>query len=213
MRTEDLIDSLAADTRRVAPHAAERRIVAGLLLGGGATLALVVMMLGLRADLPGAMMTEPFLAKWAYTLSLSIIAVLAVLDAARPETTRLRRLWLVAAPVLLLAIAATTELVNAPASHWPAMIRGISWQECSMRVGLLALPIFGGLIWAFRRLAPTRLASAGAAAGLAAGGFGATLYGLHCPEVSMVFVLTWYSLGIATSAAIGALIGPRLLRW
>jgi hypothetical protein len=78
---------------------------------------------------------------------------------------------------------------------------------------LLAIPIFVGLLWSFRRLAPTRLRAAGAAAGLAAGAFSATIYCLHCPEVSAVFVLTWYSLGIVLASALGALVGPRLLRW
>ena len=32
-------------------------------------------------------------------------------------------------------------------------------------------------------------------------------------EVSAIFVLTWYSLGILLAAGIGALLGPRLLRW
>ena len=41
-----------------------------------------------------------------------------------------------------------------------------------------------------------RTRAAGAAAGLAAGAFAATVYCLHCPEVSAIFVLTWYSLGI-----------------
>ena len=28
-----------------------------------------------------------------------------------------------------------------------------------------------------------------------------------------LFVLTWYSLGIALATGLGALVGPRLLRW
>ena len=52
-----------------------------------------------------------------------------------------------------------------------------------------------------------------AAAGLAAGAFAATVYCMHCPEVSAIFVLTWYSLGILLAASLGALLGPRLLRW
>jgi hypothetical protein len=78
---------------------------------------------------------------------------------------------------------------------------------------LLSLPILGGLLWALRRLAPTRLALAGGTAGLAAGAWAACLYCLHCPETSAVFVLTWYSLGIALATGLGALLGPRLLRW
>ena len=77
----------------------------------------------------------------------------------------------------------------------------------------LALPIFAGLLWSFRRLAPTRLRLTGATAGLAAGAWAATLYCLHCPESSALFVLTWYTLGMGLAAIAGALLGPRLLRW
>ena len=77
----------------------------------------------------------------------------------------------------------------------------------------LAAPLFLGLLWSFRRLAPTRLRAAGAAAGLSAGACAAAVYCLHCPEASAIFVLTWYSLGIALAGALGALLGPRLLRW
>ena len=49
--------------------------------------------------------------------------------------------------------------------------------------------------------------SAGAAAGLSAGAFAATVYCLHCPEVSAIFVLTWYSFGILLAAGIGSLLG------
>ena len=78
---------------------------------------------------------------------------------------------------------------------------------------LLSAPIFAGLLWSFRRLAPTRLRAAGAAAGFTAGAWAATLYCLHCPEVSAIFVLTWYTFGIGLAAGVGALLGPRLLHW
>ncbi len=32
-------------------------------------------------------------------------------------------------------------------------------------------------------------------------------------EMSAAFVVTWYSLGVAGCVTIGALTGPRLLRW
>ena len=57
---------------------------------------------------------------------------------------------------------------------------------CPWLVLMLSMPIFGGLLWSFRRLAPTRLRAAEAAAGA----WATTLYCLHCPEVSAVFVLT-----------------------
>ena len=105
------------------------------------------------------------------------------------------------------------EMAQAPRSQWLAMWLGHSWKVCSTLVFVLSVPIFAGLLWSFRRLAPTRLRLAGATAGLAAGGWAAMLYCLHCPEVSAIFVLTWYTLGIGMACALVALLGPRLLRW
>ena len=64
-----------------------------------------------------------------------------------------------------------------------------------------------------RRFAPTRPTAAGLAVGLAGGGLGATVYGLHCQESTAAFLATWYVLGMAAVGAIGALLGRRLLRW
>ena len=118
-----------------------------------------------------------------------------------------------AVPVLGMTLIAGLELANTPSGRWLAMWLGDSWTICSRNVFLLALPIFAGLLWSFRRLAPTRLALAGTSAGIAAGAWGATLYCLHCPETSALFVLTWYTLGILGAALVGRVLGPRLLRW
>jgi hypothetical protein len=54
---------------------------------------------------------------------------------------------------------------------------------------------------------------AGLAAGVFAGSLAALGYALACPEVSITFVAIWYSLGIALAGALGAFLGPRVLRW
>ena len=46
-----------------------------------------------------------------------------------------------------------------------------------------------------------------------AGGAGAAVYALHCPELDAPFLAVWYVLGILMPVAAGALLGPRLLRW
>ena len=75
------------------------------------------------------------------------------------------------------------------------------------------MPVFAAMVWWLRGLAPTRLRLAGAAAGFAAGTTAALVYTLHCPEIEPPFLAVWYVLGMAIPAALGASLGPRLLRW
>jgi hypothetical protein len=61
--------------------------------------------------------------------------------------------------------------------------------------------------------APSNLGVTGFIAGIAAGASGAWVYSWFCTENGLPFVTLWYSLGILLTGAIGALLGPRLLRW
>lgn len=213
MKTEDLINSLARDLKPVSRYALGWRIGSGLLLGAVLTVFLIDRILGFRPDLWLAMQGAAFWMKWIYTISLGACATAATLKLARPNSGSLAWLWIALVPVLGLAVISVNELAHTPSGEWLAMWLGASWKLCSGLVFMFSIPIFGGLLWAFRRMAPTRLRAAGATAGLTAGAWSATLYCLHCPEVSAIFVLTWYSLGIALAAGLGALLGPRLLRW
>lgn len=213
MKTDDLIKSLSKNVPAVRRGAVGRRIGAGILAGALVTIVLVVAGLGIRPDLGLAMRGYSFWMKWIYTASLGVGALVMVARLARPDAVRLRWLWVIAVPVVLLAMIGGTEMAHVPPGDWLAMWLGQSWKVCPWIVLALSAPIFVGLLWSFRRLAPTRLRAAGAAAGLASGAWAATLYCLHCPEVSAIFVLTWYTLGIALAAAAGAVLGPRLLRW
>ena len=196
MNTDDLILRLARDTRPVRRGAVWRRIAIGVAIGGMVAALLTAIGMGMRPDLGVAMQGPAFWIKWGYTLSLSAVALAVTAQLARPDTGRVRGLWLIAVPVMLLACLGFLELARTPPSAWLTMWLGQSWKTCPWRVLSLSAPIF-----------------AGAAAGLSAGAFAATVYCLHCPEVSAIFVLTWYSLGILLATLLGALLGPRLLRW
>lgn len=210
---ECLVASLSADLCAVPRHAATRRILTGLGLGLLVTGAALGLGLGIRRDLMTAMQGGGFWMKALYAATLGALGLIATLRLARPDCGPQRKLWLLLLPLVLLSIMAVLELLHTPRALWLDMWLGHSWKVCAGVVLLLSLPILGGLLWALRRLAPTRLALAGGTAGLAAGAWAACLYCLHCPETSAVFVLTWYSLGIALATGLGALLGPRLLRW
>lgn len=93
----------------------------------------------------------------------------------------------------------------------PRSLQGSMWLMCLLKIVLLSVPVFAGVLWAFRQLAPTRLRLAGLLAGLTAGSAAATIYALYCPETTATFLVS--SLGILAIGLIGALSGPRLLRW
>jgi len=213
MITDVLIRSLAADIRPVPRHAVGRRLAVGIAGGAIVTVGVIILGFGIRPDIALAMRGYSFWMKWAYTISLAIGALVMAGRLALPETVRRRRLWLPTIPMTLLALLAGLEMAHAPPADWLTMWLGQSWMKCPWLVLMLSAPIFIGLLWSFRRLAPTRLRAAGTSAGFASGACAATLYCLHCPEVSALFILTWYTLGIGLAAAIGALVGPRRLRW
>ncbi|MEO8407393.1 MAG: DUF1109 domain-containing protein, partial [Oxalobacteraceae bacterium] len=87
---------------------------------------------------------------------------------------------------------------------------GSTWATCPFNIAMLSIPAFIGIFWAMKGLAPTRLALAGASAGLLAGAVGAFAYAFHCPEMTAPFLGIWYLAGMTIPALVGALLGPRL---
>jgi len=212
MRTADLIELLARDTRTIPPGVVNRKLWAALAAGGAVTLAIVALGLHCQPLLVAAQ--QPwFWMKAAYTGLLTVTGAIMVRRLSVPGAT-------VGAPPIvaglviagMIALGAAQMLGAAPAGR-VALWLGHSWKVCSPLILLLAIPIYACLIAVVRSLAPTRPAVTGAAAGFAASALAATVYGLHCPEQAAAFVVTWYTLGIAAATALGALAGRRLLRW
>jgi hypothetical protein len=213
MDTDALIEALARDTAPVPRHAAPLRLGLSLAAGMAVTLVVIAATFGFRPDLDLAMAGSMFWMKLSYTGSLALIAIVALLSLIRPEARPPRWLWLLSVPVALLGLVSAHELAAMPQDDWLLVWLGQTWRICSMLIVLFALPVAAALVFFARQFAPTRLRATGAVIGLASGALSATLYSLHCPEAGASFVLTWYSLGIVAATAIGAGLGPRLLRW
>jgi hypothetical protein len=212
MDTDALIEALARDTVPVPRQAAERRLATGIGAGALVTLLLVIGALGVRPDLSQAAVGPVFWGKASYSLSLALVGFVLLVQLARPDTPRIRWGLAVLAPVGICLGFVVAELLAAPSGERAGLVGNPPWY-CVPLILTLAAPVFAGLVWAFRRLAPTRLRGAGAAAGLVSGGAASTIYGLYCQQVSPTAVFTRYTLAIALAAAAGAWLGPRLLRW
>ena len=213
MMTEDLIARLSSDLRPARKGAVGRRLALALAVGLAVSLVGVLLSLRLRPDYPQALSSRMFWMKLAYAGAYATVGVFCVERLARPAGAAGSRLRWLAAPALAIGLIAVLQLARAPAAQVRHLVMGNSAMVCPWFIAATSAPLLIALIWAVRGLAPTRLRLAGALVGLTAGAFGAMIYCLHCPEVGAPFVAIWYSLGILVPCVIGALAGPRLLRW
>lgn len=213
MRTDDLIDQLAANPRPVPGGAVQRRFLGVAVAGALAALVLVLAWLHVRADLAEAMTGRMFWMKATYTALLALAGFWALERLARPDGVPRRALTFGAAVLVVFIVAGLTQgLLTHPEQRMP-MLRGHSWTVCAVNILALSLPGLAATLLALRRMAPTRPALTGFAAGAFAGGVAATIYGLHCAESTMVFVGVWYTLGVLGVGALGAVAGRWALRW
>jgi len=213
MRTDDLVTMLAAGAGAVQPNQAGRRYVTAIGWGALGAALLMATLLGVRPDLAAAILLPMFWVKVAFVACLAAASLLAALRLSRPG---LRLAWVpgaLTAPVLAIWLLAAVVLTRADAAQRVGLFFGDTWNSCPFLVAMLSAPVFVAVVWAMKGLAPTRLRLAGAAAGLLSGAVGALVYCLHCPELDAPFIGIWYLLGMLIPTAVGALLGPRLLRW
>lgn len=211
--TDELIDRLSAELKPTAARDLEKRILLAIALGLVGTLLMGPIVLDLLVGRPfgGAWGSPMFWGKLAYTIGLGLLGLVAVPALSRPDAHRVWPFW-AAGAVILLALAA--GIAGWMQADWamPVLMGGTAL-VCPWLIILTAAPLLMVLLTAMRRFAPASPTLAGFGAGLLAGGFGAAAYAFYCGETSMMFMAVWYSLGIALTALLGALIGRYLLRW
>lgn len=211
MKTEQLVRALVAD------RSARRRPISAVLvlalgLGGAVSLVLFVVDLGVRADIEAA------LATWRFDLKIGMVLLALVLafglcrESARPDASA-SPAWRLLPLASLAFVAVAGELLTVPRATWGSRLIGTNSLVCLSAIPVLSIGPLAAVLAILRQAAPASPAVAGAAAGLLATGFGATLYAFHCFDDSPLFVVTWYSLASIPIVLLGALVGHRLLRW
>jgi len=213
MRTDELIAVLAGSAAPTPPGRARRRLLLACLIGAAGAAALVFGVLGFRHDYALQMRTAPFWMKPAYTAWFAVGAFMLVDRMGRPGAKATTgRLVLIAAFAAIAILAAINLALTAPDGRMHALM-GRSSLLCPIAIVISAIPAMAAVMIALRGMAPTNLARAGMAAGLLAGGVGASVYALWCRESTAAFVAVWYTLGIVACGGVGALLGPLVLRW
>ncbi|MWA18043.1 DUF1109 domain-containing protein [Burkholderia pseudomallei] len=213
MKTNDFIDMLAAGVTPVERGVPARRLGSALAVAAVGAVLLMTIAFGVRPDLSAVMRTPIFWAKLAFPICVAAGAIMATVRLARPGATVGAGRLVVGVGIAAVWIAGLYAVATAAFGARLAVVLGQTWRVCPFNIVLLSAPGFVAMFVAIRGLAPTRLRTAGAAAGLAASAIATIAYCFHCPEMSPAFWGVWYLLGMALPAALGALVAPIWLRW
>jgi hypothetical protein len=213
MNTQDLVARLAQGASPVEHNAVARRLNRALMHGFAGSTALLIALYGVRSDMPELILTTMFWIRLAFPLAIIAAAMQLAERLSRPGA-RLRLAWFAAAlPIAAMLLAAGSIVLATPPGYRLELMLGTTWRTTTANIVLLSLPSLATMLLAMKQLAPTRLALAGAGAGLLAGAQGLLVYSLYCSEMVVPFWGVWYVLAIVVTTACGAAVAPRCLRW
>lgn len=207
--TDDLIRSLASTAgtqqRGASPQAA-------LAVAGAASLTCALLLVfstfGIRQDFADMAVRMPFAFKIAYSGALVAGASVVALYAATPGASA-TALYALSPAVLLLACGVIFDPTGFPIMGRTDTAVAI----CVGRILFLSLPAMMLTFVFMGRSAPTQPLFAGAVVGMLSGSVGALAYALACRNDGTAFVAIWYAAACAIMAAVGAIVGHRVLRW
>jgi hypothetical protein len=213
MKTDDLIEMLARQDVAVDKQRMMLRWLAALGVGFMISMFVFVYMFRINPDLRMLMENIWFWVRFAFIGSVMILGGWFFATLGKPGRAAVLPFWVVAVPFVVLGIVGLVMLLSAAPDDRRAMLLGISWSVCSRNISMLAVPIFVASVWIARQFAPVKLRLTGAMLGLFSGGAAALIYSMYCPEMEPIFLAIWYSLGMLIPAAVGALLGRKLLSW
>jgi hypothetical protein len=213
MKTDELIDMLSTNVEPVKGAEPRTLLMIALAVGAVAALCLMLAIFGVPADALGGQYFDLKALALAVTLGLVAAGTRFLIKSARPGEPGRKPLLLIGLLLFAILLAGVVALVLAHPAAWSGMIFGPQWAACLICIPLFAIAPFASLVWALRREAPTNLTRTGAIAGLVAGALGAAVFALHHPGGSIPFLALWYGGPIVLCALVGAILGPRLLRW
>jgi hypothetical protein len=211
MNTERLIDLLSTNVEPVDRQTLNKSLAVAIVVGIATAICLMLATVSVRADLGSSV---AFVAlKLGFALTLVAAGVVFLSKAIRPGQETRTPFRFAFLPLVALGTAALADLAIGVNTRPHPMTAGTHWLLCLYCIPLFAVIPFTLLIWTLRGGAPTKLRRSGAIAGLVAGAIGAAAYALHCPDDSLPFIAAWYGASIAFCSGVGALVGPRVLRW
>ncbi|MGP9790345.1 NrsF family protein [Roseinatronobacter sp. NSM] len=210
MKTEDLIAALSADT--LPQKTVGQQLARALPVAMGISIAAFVAFWGPRPDIWTAMGSVAVL-KTLLPLGLVVMAAGLALSLTHPGMRHRVRGAALGLFVVVVLCGFGAALLNAGLAGLVMALSTPSLVTCLLSIPALGVPILLAVLWALSSGAALRPRLTGAVAGVVAGGLAASVYSLYCDKDMILFVVPAYFAAIAFIAAIGALLGPRVLKW
>jgi hypothetical protein len=211
MKTEALIKAIAQDAQ------IEQPIIGGLLvrlvLAVGLAFLAVWLTLGFRSDFLLSLVTPLAALRYVLAAALGLIGLRLAFLLARPEGRDLARFWPLAAVLAVALGLLAWAYLATPADGRQMALVGKTMTTCLIAIPVLSILPVTAILMSLRKGATTAPKLAGFVAGVAGGGFAATVYATHCIEDSPLFYVTWYGIAICIVAGVSTLVGARALRW
>jgi hypothetical protein len=213
VRTEELIQRLAADAKpvqRLRPLLVRLAAWATLAV---CSLAVVMLLMGVRRELGDASDRADFAVEAGLLVITALSAAVGALLISIPGAARTPLVrWLPIAAGVACVAWATGELVMASMINAPTGRLSFAWHCVYKTTSVAAIP--GVVLFLMvRRGAPTRAIWAGLLAILATAAVGVLGANIICPNDRPLHMLLWHVTPLALFAALGAGLGAWLLRW
>lgn len=211
MRSEDLIQGLAAELRPVRP-ARHPAIATALWVGLAAAVILAaVLVSGPRPDLAARLAAGFDLLQILTATATGVLAAFAAFQLALPERDGRWALLPIPAAAAWIATMGWGCLQDALRLGPEALRIGVSL-PCLVFIAGLGMPLTVAMLWLARHAAWLRAGPVAALGGLSAAALASVGLSLVHHLDAAVMVLVWHGLSVLVVAGLAALLGPRLMR-
>lgn len=180
---------------------------------GSVTLALTILLLGLRPDVAQGQFQPLFLFANGVLLIVGLGSALAAVRMGMPRVGQSGRGWKWLVALISLLPATALIMLGSGTEPMPATLVTSHELKCVAMGLALSLLTATALIWWLRRGAPTSTERAGLLVGVSSSAIGMFAFAFHCPYDSFYHVGLWHVLPIAVGAMLGRLLVSRLVRW
>jgi hypothetical protein len=212
MRTEDLIEVLAADANPVRPLASPMVRLCVWLAISSSYVAVIVLVMGLRPDIQSRLADRRFVVEVGATFLTSVLAAAAAFCAGCPG----RPVWERFAPAPALGLWFWSLGEGCWRSFVQGGVQGLEFQlDLACLPSILLVSVVPGalILIMIRQGAPIAPVTTTALAALAAAALGATALRLFHAQDASLMVLVWQFGFVAILAGLSALTGRHILRW